>query len=886
MAQPVTAAQVKAVVDRALRRDPDSELVLVQGSASSDVASVAIEGRTATVHATGSPLDIRRAARSSEGPVIVVTPLGQAELGDDLIARAAGRKIWPPDRWLSVRMMFGVRGIAADLAKKRHLADALIEARPVDGYPAVRGMVLELPTALDALLSSQLVMSDAVNTLDRFIAWIDEDPGAAQRINDASTTLNTDDSADLDEHLVRRFGDGVRPVLAIVRANKADELIPMLLVGGVVHHPEETEGRGTYELELETNRVPLDAANWQEAGEAALVAISPDKPIDIDKRQRWSLKANQRLVNYQQGELAERCPAIEPGFDMRLAQVGRLLSEAIDSPPSGALEASIRSALDDARTHWFADPIRVERAEMAARLIRRGDRSIDWGTRLATAGDAYRTDGAWLDRARNAIARGDTVDELAGVYRRLSEQFGVARHRDNKSFASLAQSAARDLPDDVIGIEDIMSDVVAPIAAAAPVLLLVFDGMGYESFTEVAPLFERLGFTPFADPERIVAKPCFAALPTVTEKSRTTLFAGTLRDGNQESERRAFAELSELLDVSKSGNPPVVHHKAKLRDGGIDSVPTEVLDSIANDHQQVVAVVLNNIDERLKDVAGPIATWGFAELHPLEWLLRQARTAGRVIVATSDHGHILDRDAEQRPGSGGGERWRAGDAPPADDEIVVEGPRVVTADNRAVMPFVEQAHYGSRRNGYHGGLCPQEVLVPIGVFSASDELLPDWSVTGFPTPDWWYGVEDEVVERKLPAGAVAPSKPKRPKGVAEDAPTLFEPEPEADDDVVPERAAASWVDETVAALQDYRRPQIRLSDEHIASLLRALERNGDQPLPIERLAAMAELPTTRIGRYVSQLQQLVNIDGYSVLSVFGNEVHFQKHLLDTQLEAS
>jgi len=519
---------------------------------------------------------------------------------------------------------------------------------------------------------------------------------------------------------------------------------------------------------------------------------------------------------------------------------------------------------------------------MAWRLIRRGIEPIVWGTRLADAGQAYKRDGAWIDRARNAIARGDSVPELASMYRSVGEDFMASRHEDNRVFAALAQSAAKTLPSDVLGIEDLVTKVVANVAQTQPVLMLVFDGMGHESFTEVSSLFETVGFTAYVDPDGVVDKPCFAALPTVTEVSRTSLFAGTVRKGDQDSEGRAFATIPELGAVSSAGNPPLVHHKKALREGGIDGRPETVLDSISNSHQQVVAVVVNNIDERLKDVAGPVSTWGFDELHPLRWLLDEARTAGRVVVVASDHGHVLDRDAEKRTVAEAKERWRPADSEVSDDEILVEGPRVVTSDNRAVVPFREQLHYDARRNGYHGGLCPQELLIPVAVYAAKDDMLQDWSVTAFNSPAWWAGF-DEPEQVATVVEAPAAAKSKRPKGVDDETPTLFDPIVEEETVAVP--AEQSWVAATLAALAPYRRQQ-RLKDDEIVKLLTALERTGDQALPIDRLATMTALPSHRMTGYISQLQSIVNIDGYSVLSVIANEVRFEKQLLDTQLEAT
>lgn len=892
MAQAVTQAQVLAVVQRARKRDDSHPLIVIKGSPASDMSQITLDHHTTVeVHATRSPLELRRIELSTrtreQAPVVVVTDLEQAELGDDLVARVAGQKIWTPQRWEAVKTIFEVRHIATDLRDRRHLADALIESQPPGGYRPVRGSTLDLQTAIGALLRAQLGLSDAVNNLDRFITWIDDDQNATtSRILAASSALDTGNNPEFDQQLEERFGQGVRAVLAIVRAGKAPEMFPLLFAAGAIHHEDNVNERAVVNLEHWVDQIQLEPASWRHASDAAQRAARSTGFSDSDRR-AWSTVAQERLERFGAPELAERSDAIEAGFALRLAQIGRDLATAHAGPMSVPVITALEQSLASARAHWHSDPVRVDRAEMAARLIRRGRDPIEWGRSLATAGAAYRADGAWVDRARNAIARGDSVSELASIYRTLTAELADARNGDNQRFADIAQGAARSLPDDAIGVEDVARQIVAPTAKRQPVLLLIFDGMGYESFTEVNPLFQNQGFTQYLDPDGVAAQPCYAVLPTVTEYSRTSLFAGEVRQGNQSSEGRAFAALTELVDVSSSGNPPVIHHKAALRDGGIDSIPADVLNDIANEHQRIVAVVLNNIDERLKDVAGPTDSWGFDELHPLKWLLQAAREAGRVVIATSDHGHVLDRDAEQRRVEGGKERWRTAIGEPAADEILVEGPRVIPEGNRVILPFAEQVHYDSRRNGYHGGLCPQEVLVPIGVYAASDSLLEGWSPTALPEPDWWIGLrDDEVAEEEVAAAAAtSPSRRTKTEPPAEAALTLFPNEADQPTEAPSTEPAddTTWVGTTLEALQQYRRPQIRITDDEIQRLLGALERHGSQAMPIERLAAATQLPATRITRYISQLQQLVNIDGYGVLTVIGSEVHFEKGLLDTQL---
>ena len=63
-----------------------------------------------------------------------------------------------------------------------------------------------------------------------------------------------------------------------------------------------------------------------------------------------------------------------------------------------------------------------------------------------------------------------------------------------------------------------------------------------------------------------------------------------------------------------------------------------------------------------------------------------------------------------------GDRWRRGAEAPGADEIVVGGGRVLAPGGlaRVILPWSEGVRYAGKKNGYHGGATPQEVLVPAG----------------------------------------------------------------------------------------------------------------------------------------------------------------------------
>ena len=119
----------------------------------------------------------------------------------------------------------------------------------------------------------------------------------------------------------------------------------------------------------------------------------------------------------------------------------------------------------------------------------------------------------------------------------------------------------------------------------------------------------------------------------------------------------------------------------------------------------LVTCVLNTIDDAL-DRSDPGGTeWGADAVKHLAPLLDRARHAGRIVVLTADHGHIVERrQGTQRAyaaiSSG---RSRAATEPAGDGEVLVTGPRVLRHDGRAVLAVDEHLRYGPLKAGYHGG---------------------------------------------------------------------------------------------------------------------------------------------------------------------------------------
>ena len=156
----------------------------------------------------------------------------------------------------------------------------------------------------------------------------------------------------------------------------------------------------------------------------------------------------------------------------------------------------------------------------------------------------------------------------------------------------------------------------------------------------------------------------------------------------------------------------------------------------------MVGAVLNAVDDHLAKSGQMQLAWRFDSVRLLPALLMEAHAAGRAVVLTSDHGHVLEAGGVKLPGDGEG-RWRSAAASATAREIEIGGARVraATGLERIVLPWSETVRYGSKRNGYHGGVSLQEAVVPVGVYVGPGETLDGWEPAPASYPPWWFAEE-------------------------------------------------------------------------------------------------------------------------------------------------
>jgi hypothetical protein len=582
-------------------------------------------------------------------------------------------------------------------------------------------------------------------------------------------------------------------------------------------------------------------------------------------------------------------PMLPSGFVQRLhvfAAAVRLAVPAGNHADSDAVSRAQR-ALEAVEAHRAAQPRRVETARMAVRLLRwLATPDTSPPQNLYDALLRHVQEDGWVDRARLDVFAGDIDAVAAEAYHLLYRAVELRRSRHDQQFALLLADATRAEaePGRMLRVEDVLDKLVRPILKnGRRVLLLLLDGMSVAAATELAESVTRssawLELTPDGGPRVGV----LAALPTLTEVSRCSMFSGRIAVGQQAAEVAAFHEL--FPDA-------VLLHKSHLRAGAGAAFEPDVLAALADPNRPLVAAVVNTIDDALERSDPGVIVWGTETVHAARDLLALAQD--RVVIVLSDHGHVVDRGPESvvRPSPDSDNRWRPAEPPPGDGEVLVTGSRVAKGGGRVVLPWREELRYGPRKAGYHGGAAPAEAVIPLLVFSSGDDtVVPGWSGAPVASPGWW---REPLASAGTPAPVPAPAPRKRAAQPAQ-SDVLFElgatgpqtaPAPGSPATAAP---AAPAVPALVASFlasdvyQQRRDTRAPLPDERVAALLRVLLA-GNGRATLDTLAADAGVPAHRMTATFTALRKLLQVEGYPVVELDpdGRTVKLDVRLLTEQ----
>lgn len=880
----VVRAQVEAIWEKAWREDPHVFGIRAEGGWSG-APMLEVRGERLQVAACRSPLEVReRLARLDGGDdrLILITSLQDADLGEDVLARLARRRLFAVDAWEGAARLFQASGIDPRLRRDAWMANALIEAAPPAGYPAVPAGVLDRDTAWSAFFVHRLGLSDGRPDAVSLLRWT-LDAKATSRFESLDVTAK--------QGVATRFTETAGPVGGAIAdcldAGHGALAVPLGLALRVLFAeqvaPEDAVGlrQSAVRVERYAGAKPIatgTANQWATAAEVVL-RESGDPRVGRDVGAR----ADSVLEQVGAGRFAHLSDWSVLGFDQRLSLFGRAIADAlaVDAPHS----ASVAPALDALRRQRPAGqhPDQIRRAEMALRLLRwiglpiRGASAAS----LDAAASGYFRDSALVDLSRIGLRAGETAQPLAEAYAALLARAADLREAENQQFgeALVDWIATGSTSGKLLPVEDVIDRVVAPLAGAVPVLLVVVDGMSMAVWREISEDLFREGWVPL-NPTGSPIPPGIATVPSVTQFSRASLLSGQLASGSSADEKRAFEAHPALVRASKTQYPPVLFHKGELSQTGGRSLAEVVRNEIASADRQVVAVVFNAVDDYLAKADQVRPRWTLEYVPLVATLVHEARAAGRVVVFASDHGHLMD-DETRINRSEYGDRWRGAEGTASEGEVILSGPRVKVPGGRVIVPWSERTRYGMRKNGYHGGATPQEMIVPIAVLSAGVQV-PGWVECAPEYPDWW---EEPLSVPVVPVPVVVapppvPSRKGRPTPLFEE---LDRPVPVA----VP--TARSWIDvllgSSVLATQKQLAGRVAPPDEQLRHLLGALDERGGK-LTRVALAQRLGLPLVRLGSFVAAARRVLNVEGYGVLTIdeASDTVELNRELLVAQFE--
>lgn len=809
-------AFLEATVKEALarRKEPDSRLTIAIKSPTPPDRAQVHDMRVAWCR---SMLEMRdHLAATDPGRLVIVTPLEDQELADDIRARLHRHKLIPVDVKQMLKHLYEARDVDPRVAADPALSAALLRCAPV---PVSGGGILHEEAAWQTVCREVFDLGVARPDAPALLRWIAE--SAKDRMASGSVELRDR----LAAWLVRTTGPIAEILLAVAAAGHARAAIGLGLTLRVVladqTQPELAQALVRFERFTGNRPLPREVAEiWAAAAEKLVPADDATGLVSAGDRilhelgaapfaylSRWSLLGNEQLVDQFAADLAE-LPVNPARLESSLANLQQRYWPKSERPLLGRLEMSVRLL------RWLhrSDPAFTEFEDVA-----------QW----------YAREGSWVDWARTRIRGGYERGPLASALARLSSAVKERRERINLQFAAALAAWNNQGAHfrTLIGVESVIERRLPP---NQPVLVIVLDGMSYAVCRELSadPAMRR--WTPWSPDAREIP-PAVTALPSVTEFSRFSLISGNLARGTQGAEELAFASRPSTMKQ----HPPVLFHKNDL--AAMADPESPVLREIANTRRLIVGIVINAIDDSLSGPVQIAPDWNLEYLAVLRPLLAEASAAGRIVLLTSDHGHVLDYGTEFRRHDGS-DRYHAG-KPESTGEFYLEGGRIVGSSGLTALG-IEGFRYSSKpRNGYHGGVTPQECLAPVVVLADREDAISGWQEVAEARPDWWIASDS------------APAEAPKPKPKTKQA-SLFTEE-------------TDWVAVLLANpvfRQQIELPGNRIKGEQIAAALRALESAGGRLLrPV--FASRMNLALVRVGTTVAAMQRVLNYDGYGILTI-------------------
>ena len=886
------------------QRDADADCIALvwPNPLSAAVVEQVVDGRRIRAVYCVSELAMREALVKHHQEVkdlsvrlVLLSGYVETGLAMDVLARLWRNEPQRISPWKTLQQLILVRDIDPRLTRKhgRWVAEAMLSG--VERYQGKIsfGEVLDQETAWRAIAMAHLNYQEATLDLQSVLSWSTKvDASGLVR------ALHDDIRDNLGDWLARGLPETHEVVSTLLLNDQGSDLLPVALVCSVLFSSSVERQHALDLSQLHISRgifrerylggKKIEFRVLQPLGEVAVAVVKQwVGAINFQSYARYLSKAEQILASLDMQPAAEHSELLPCGLQARFNAFAAALDQALNGDAITAAE----SALQQMEMHSLAGlglySETVVRANMAMRLLRWLKQApVAEGTAISLMTD-YIDQGGFCDWARAEIWAGDAHDALSVVYQKLSQQVGRHRERQNQAFGQQLATIARGdhLPARLIPVESALDSLVAPLAEQGQVLMLVLDGMSEAVYRQLSVDLVRNNWLELQTVEAQGDVCLVAALPTVTQVSRCSLLSGVLCEGNAGDEKKAFTGHAQLKKLASTKFPPLVYHKPDLSQPGSGSLHSNVRGVIAGKEHRILAVVINAIDDQLSSSSQVKVDWSFETVALLRHVMEAAREAGRIVIVTSDHGHVLDHDSVyQQSADDNGERYHpvAPGIAPSELEVLVSGDRVVTANKQVILPWSERVRYTRAKNhGYHGGGSLQEVVIPLGVYiNAAARQVPDgWREVPRRLPAWWYPSKASTVEplskfEESPVSAAVPVKKAagRKQAVAEVIDDMFGfgAPVQSTQKSVSQAASSDWISLLLSS-PVYRQVRERagrtaISDEHLQEVLKLLEKHRWQVMEAVMCSELM-IPKLRIRGFLAGVQKLLNVDGYPILSV-------------------
>ena len=585
------------------------------------------DGATVTVVACPSVLSIWEAidARNDDAWTVVLTDVADDDLGDTVLAHLLDGRLITPDPWDALRSNFSASTIEPALyraANDRAVANGLLTV--LSTYTPAPGGVLTRDHAMSAVARDVLaiVTGSDVEVDDLALLEWSRQNEAPQRWIDLRARSGAELCAAVSGWLAGRAGPLAHPMTALLGSDRIADLVPLGIVAGVFCQDGAADpvALGKFLERYGLSALSTDDLNAWYTSARGLLTTALANPQTV-------LSAAASIVNdLGISSAAASSDLLAHGLDARLNTLADAVTAGLPHPLPDDLDAAVITAgarqqiearWAEVGQHFLAGTSpTVEAFSGAVRLARWLAEPVTRAKGLSEATGSYIGRDSWVDTALTKARRGGETPIVAAALRGLIDTTLARRSRHDRLFAT----ALADAPQPAVPtVENVLRDLVVPIAGKVATLLLVVDALSMAAANDLVVALQQDGWTeisPAASGRRTGA---LAVLPTLTQRSRCSLLCGELREGDQNVERSGFLSLIRDAALEATGGvpDPIFHKKALDAIPSGASLATDVGNAIADTaRQKLVAVVLNYVDDTLHHTDPGGTDWIHRHHHP------------------------------------------------------------------------------------------------------------------------------------------------------------------------------------------------------------------------------------------------------------------------------